>query len=277
MSWNSLYVANFSDGRTANKRPVSGSMVCGGCCWALGTGGWERKRSARRLQRAQDEGHTFVRSSLTACCCSVLEACAAAIAPLGLPADANERAQGYVSELLRYNERTNAYSKSAIDKLPLRRADLVTLALEIQQRNPRGVLDLGSGSGLPSIIIARANPDIPRQLYAIESKSRKTRLAHAAKQIGLEQYTPLTQNVFELSSWYFDVDVVTAKAFKPLPEVGPIGERCILHDARLLVPISEAQVGEFALGERNWERRGDGFIYYSRRSRRAEAARRGSW
>ena len=205
----------------------------------------------------------LVATTLTACCCSVLEACAAAIAPLGLPADANERAQGYVSELLRYNERTNVYSKSAYDKLPFHVADSVTLALEIQQRNPRGVLDLGSGSGLPSIIIACVNPDIP--VYAIESKSRKTRfLAHAAKQIGLEQYTPLTQNVFELSrAWYFDVDVVTAKAFKPLPEVGPIGERCILHDARLLVPISEAQVGEFALGEEKLERRGDGFIYYS--------------
>ena len=50
---------------------------------------------------------------------------------------------------------------------------------------------------------------------------------------------------------------------QPLPEVGPIGERCISHDARLLVPISEAQVGEFALGEEKLERRGDGFIYYS--------------
>ena len=110
---------------------------------------------------------------------------------------------------------------------------------------------------------ACVNPELP--VFAVESKSRKTRfLAHAAKRLGLDRYTPLTQNVHELSrSWVFDVDVVTAKAFKPLPEVGPIGAKCLLHDARLLVPISEAQVKEFDLGEEELERRGEGFVYYS--------------
>ena len=69
-------------------------------------------------------------------------------------------------------------------------------------------------------------------------------------------------------SWVFDVDYVTAKAFKPLPEVAPIGERCILRDARLLVPISEAQVAEFALSEEQLARRGaapcgSSLIYFS--------------
>jgi 16S rRNA G527 N7-methylase RsmG len=89
-------------------------------------------------------------------------------------------------------------------------------------------------------------------------------LAHAARRLGLDAYTPLTQNVNELCrSWVFDVDVVTAKAFKPLPEVAPIGAKCILSDARLLVPISEAQVREFALGDEQLARRGDEFVYYS--------------
>ena len=56
--------------------------------------------------------------------------------------------------------------------------------------------------------------------------------------------------------------MVTAKAFKPLPEVGPIGSRCIAQDAQLLVPISEAQVREFALGEDRLARRGE-FLYFS--------------
>ena len=198
---------------------------------------------------------------------SVLESCTAAIAPLGLPAEAAERVQGYVSELLTYNERTNVYSKSAYGKLPFHVADSLTLALNIRDsvQPSRGVLDLGSGSGLPSLLIACVHPELP--VFAVESKSRKTRfLQHAARQIGLPHYTALTQNVFELSrSWVFDVDVVTAKAFKPLREVAPIGERCILHDARLLVPISAAQVAEFALTEEELARKGDEYIYYSQR------------
>ena len=67
----------------------------------------------------------------------------------------------------------------------------------------------------------------------------------------------------ELSrSWAFDCDVVTAKAFKPLNEVGPIARRCICDRARLLVPISEAQTREFSLGEEALSRHGE-LIYYS--------------
>ena len=148
-------------------------------------------------------------------------------------------------------------------QLPFHVADSLTLAMRVRQAAQRGVLDLGTGSGLPSVLIACVNPELP--VYAVESKSRKTRfLERAAAVLELPLFVPLTSDVNELSRRsYFDVDHVTAKAFKPLPEVGPIGERCILHDARLLVPISEAQVGEFALGEEKLERRGDGFIYYS--------------
>ncbi len=75
---------------------------------------------------------------------------------------------------------------------------------------------------------------------------------------------PLTQNVNELSrSWAFDVSVVTAKAFKPLPEVAPIARRCIQGDARLLVPVSEAQVAELALEEASLVRRGTSHLYFS--------------
>ena len=37
---------------------------------------------------------------------------------------------------------------------------------------------------------------------------------------------------------------VTAKAFKPVPEVGPIARRCVLGEATLHIPISEAQAPE---------------------------------
>lgn len=193
---------------------------------------------------------------------ALLERCQSAFSHLELDTFAAERASGYVSELLRYNERTNVYSKSAYEKLPFHVADSLTLAARIREASPKGVLDLGSGSGLPSVLIACVNPDIP--VYAVESKSRKTRfLGKAGKALSLDNYCPLTQNVNELArSWCFDVDIVTAKAFKPLPDVGPIGRRCISCDATMLVPISEAQVSEFDLSEEQLERRGEAFIYY---------------
>ena len=157
----------------------------------------------------------------------------------------------------------NIYSKSAYAKLPFHVEDSLTLGALIAAGEPRrGVLDLGSGSGLPSLLIAIVNPQLP--VFAVESKSRKTRwLAHAARVLDLPCYAPLTLNVHELSRAHaFDVGVVTAKAFKPLPEVGPIARRCVSGGARLLVPISEAQVREFTLGEPQLARPNPGFLYY---------------
>ena len=114
------------------------------------------------------------------------------------------------------------------------------------------------------MLIACVNPELP--VYAVESKSRKTRfLSHVARKLELGAYTALTQDVNQLSrAWAFDVDVVTAKAFKPLNEVRPIARRAILGDAaRLMVPISEAQVREFELAEEELLRVEGGFIYFS--------------
>jgi 16S rRNA G527 N7-methylase RsmG len=193
----------------------------------------------------------------------LLHRCEVAFSHLDLGEVAAERASRYVSELLRYNERTNVYSKAAYDKLPFHVADSLTLAALVRSASPHGVLDLGSGSGLPSVLMACVNPDIP--VFAVESKSRKTRfLTRVGKALALPNYVPLTQNVNELSrSWCFDVDVVTAKAFKPLPEVAPIARRCIQGSARMLIPISDAQVVEFGLVEEQLERQGDNFLYYA--------------
>ena len=117
---------------------------------------------------------------------------AAVTSRLALPSESAERVHQYVQLLLAYNERTNVYSKSAYDKLPFHIEDSVTLALLVGKQARRGALDLGSGSGLPSLVIACVNPDLP--VWAVESKSRKTRfLAHAAKTIGLADYMPLTR------------------------------------------------------------------------------------
>jgi 16S rRNA (guanine527-N7)-methyltransferase len=200
---------------------------------------------------------------------SIIDGCLAGPVAAALQSDARDRVASYLQLLLKYNERTNVYSKSAYEKLPFHVQDSLKLA-EILSKvvstpggsSGGGILDVGSGSGLPSLIVACVLPETP--VFAIESKSRKTRfLQLAAREIGLEHYCPLTCNVHEFSrSWAFEVDAVTAKAFKPLPEVEPIARRCISSSARLLVPISEAQVQEFALDEAQLIREGQ-FLYFS--------------
>lgn len=178
----------------------------------------------------------------------------------------------YVEALVAYNARTNVYSQGAYDKLPFHLHDSLTLGERIA-REPGPVLDMGSGSGLPSVCVAICNPSV--HVWAVESKGRKTAFLRAvASDLGLRNLHVLTENLVELTrASAFDVRYVTAKAFKPLPEVLPLAQKAIAARARLLVPISEAQVlehGGGASGGRrvldpvaDLERVGE-FIYFSR-------------
>ena len=143
-------------------------------------------------------------------------------------------------------------TRSSYEHLPFHVLDSVTLGLAIAESATAaasGVLDLGSGSGLPSVLIAAVNPELP--VYAVESKSRKTRfLERAAAVLELPLFVPLTSDVNELSRRsYFDVDHVTAKAFKPLEQVAPIAAACVRESALLQVPISTQQVSDLGLAE----------------------------
>ncbi|KAG8469136.1 hypothetical protein KFE25_007654 [Diacronema lutheri] len=187
----------------------------------------------------------------------------------GFSAPCAALAKRYVAALVEYNAHTNVYSQGAYGKLPFHVHDSLTLGALIA-RAPGGVLDMGSGSGLPSVCVAIANPSIP--VYAVESKGRKAIfLTSVARELGLANLHVLTENIVELSrASAFDVAYVTAKAFKPLPHVIPLAKKAIRARARLLVPISEAQVVEHSAG---WKRvldpavdleRVGPFIYFSR-------------
>ena len=99
----------------------------------------------------------------TTCCITpaeLRERCLDAGPALELDVRSRLRVEGYVDELLRYNEHTNVYSKTAYAHLPFHVHDSITLGLVIAEASGSGVLDLGSGSGLPSLLIACVNPEV---------------------------------------------------------------------------------------------------------------------
>ena len=142
---------------------------------------------------------------------------------------------------------------------------------------------MGSGSGLPAVLIALLNPSIPGEharypsvliallvvaVFAVESKSRKTGFldTQATHFPNLQVVKADINQISRVSS--FDVSYVTAKAFKPLGQVIGIASRAIHSKATLLVPISSNQI---AIGSNEglinanhdilWL---SGFSYYSR-------------
>ena len=145
-------------------------------------------------------------------------------------------------ELLReYNEQVNIYSKHSYDKLPFHAEDSTCLASII--RNDRlTVVDFGSGSGFPSIIIAIMNPN--NKVYAVESKHKKcVFLEYVRHDLGLDNLIIINQNVFEfVRTVQFKVDVVTAKAFASFDKVYKLASVISSKGMRIYIPYSKKQV-----------------------------------
>jgi len=151
-----------------------------------------------------------------------------------------EQIDTYISLLKAYNETTNIYSKKAYDKLDFHIADCINIA-ELCENKPQTIVDFGSGSGLPSIILAICCPE--SNVTALESKSRKTKFLTLAKnELNLSNYTVVNQNIPE---WIHHsqpkANIITAKAFAPFTECVHLASKIAKPHARLIVPISYNQ------------------------------------
>ena len=147
----------------------------------------------------------------------------------------------YIDLLKSYNEHTNIYSKHAYDKLDFHIKDSLVLATLIGNR-PLRIADFGSGSGLPSIILALSNPK--NSIFAIESKSRKTRfLNQVVSELNLTNLTVVNANLYE---WARNTDqpfdVITAKAFGSVKKISDIAKSVTVKGhSRLYIPFSSSQ------------------------------------
>lgn len=147
----------------------------------------------------------------------------------------------YIALLKAENEIHNLYSKTAYEKIPFHIHDCAYLAGLITN-DPLDVLDMGSGAGLPSIIIAILNPR--NTVIAVESKTKKYNfLFHVKQTLGLTNYFPVNDDINAyISSQNPTPHFITAKAFAPYEKLMKICKKVSRKNhPRLIVPISEAQ------------------------------------
>ena len=146
----------------------------------------------------------------------------------------------YLSLLKSFNELFNITSSKSYDHLGFHIEDSATLA-SIISNHEASVLDMGSGSGLPSIIIAILNP--ANSVYAVESNQKKASFLHTLKQeLELPNFEAINEdlNVYARSI-SFTPSFITAKAFAPYPKVVTYAKQFSQKGTHLLVPISEKQ------------------------------------
>ncbi len=149
----------------------------------------------------------------------------------------------YMALLKQYNEHTNIYSKSSYDKLEFHLQDSINIAA-IVSLSGETVVDLGSGSGLPSAIIAIMNSD--QRVIAIESKERKRRFLHQVKsELALENYEVFEGDIQQFRHQRNDFcGAITAKAFAKAPKALQIAKTLNGKKGKLVIPISDKQLSD---------------------------------
>lgn len=140
---------------------------------------------------------------------------AAATADLG--EEQRSQLEHYLAELDRWNRRTNLTAVPRADRWRRHIAEALHLARTLQIAEGAALIDVGSGPGIPGVVVAVARPDI--RVTLLDSDSRKAGfLTHVAGVLGLGSLVVVPRRAEEAAhdpGLRERFDVATARALAP--------------------------------------------------------------
>lgn len=162
---------------------------------------------------------------------------------------AGERLKRYVSLLLEENARQNLISKPSEAQIWERHiADSAQLLEHVPRETLSGEapgpwLDLGTGPGLPGLVIAILKPQIP--VVLVESRARRIEfLNNCVSDLGLENCTVLGQRLEKVTP--FESWVISARAFARLDKLLRLSAPFSTKRTRYLLPKGRSAAHELS-------------------------------
>jgi len=154
-----------------------------------------------------------------------------------------ERLERFAALLSEENERQNLVSGASLGTIWHRHfAD----SLQLLDHVPRGTgpwLDLGSGAGIPGVVLACARPDTA--ILLVESRKRRVEwLIRATTALGLRHCQILGTRLEAVET--SPVRVITARAFAPLGKLLQLSARFSTRDTTWLLPKGRSAAQELA-------------------------------
>ena len=139
------------------------------------------------------------------------------------------------------NARQNLVSNNSLDDVWIRHlADSLQLLSHVP-RETGTWLDLGSGAGMPGLVIALARPDLPMNL--VESRKRRVAWLEAVTgQFGLSNCRIHGARLESVES--FPAGVITARAFAPLGKLLALSARFSTRETVWLLPKGRSAAQE---------------------------------
>ena len=167
-----------------------------------------------------------------------------------VPRETMERLDAFAAFLRAENERQNLISKASLDSVWHRHiADSAQLLLFSPSPQARWV-DLGSGAGFPGLVVAALHPG-PVTLIE-ERRLRVDFLRRAVRLLGLSVEI-LPMKVERVAATPFDV--ISARAFAPLPRLLTLGAALSTTKSRWVLPKGRNAESELAALDPSWQGR----------------------
>lgn len=172
------------------------------------------------------------------------EKLAAAITELGLVITADQQQQllQYLSLLYKWNKAYNLSGLQKLDEMLVLHVIDSLAVLPFFTANT--IADIGTGAGLPGMVLAICKPEA--ELFLIDSNSKKTRfLFQAATVLGLRNVHAVHARA-EGYAIPAQVAIVTSRAFASLRNFIESSQHLLADNGRLLAMKGQYPVGEIA-------------------------------
>ncbi len=154
----------------------------------------------------------------------------------------------YVDLLLKWNAKINLIGPTTENDIWKRHIEDSLQLIALIPAKARSLVDLGSGAGLPGMVIAIHRPDLTITL--VEQDQRKAAFLNEARRLlRLSHVTIEATDMYQLRGQF---DVVTARALAPLSQLMDVSCRLMKADAMGIFPKGKAYETELAEGQKNW-------------------------
>lgn len=166
--------------------------------------------------------------------------------------ETEERLSQYQELLLRWNSRINLVSPSSIPHVKSRHIDDCLQIAESIEPGEGVWVDLGSGGGLPGIVLAIAFASRPTHFVLLESDQRKaTFLRSAIRGIGLTNTEVITSRIEAADP--LNAAYLSARALAPLPYLMPYLDRHLAKNGQAWLMKGEKWQSEVDEARQHWQ------------------------
>jgi 16S rRNA (guanine(527)-N(7))-methyltransferase RsmG len=153
----------------------------------------------------------------------------------------------YAALLARWNERINLVSPRDLPRLWDRHIDDAAQLVPLIPPGTRRIADLGSGAGLPGLILALLSGV---ETHLVERDQRKAAFLREAARITAAPATVQAADAATLPP--LAADLVTARALAPLPVLLPLAARHLAPGGACLFPKGASASAELTAAAEGW-------------------------